>query len=112
MKQNKKASYKLSQHAKLDLKRIYFRGLRKFGEAQADKCFNDFFVRFKAISDNPFYIQQSKKLELDTDAAYVVWIVFIIEYQMTIQLKLWLLLVSRIFQNGFKTCLNSKQVLS
>ncbi len=35
--------YKLSENAKLDLKRIYFQGLRMYGETQADKYFNEFF---------------------------------------------------------------------
>lgn len=45
--------YKLSENAKLDLKRIYFQGLRMYGETQADKYFNDFFERFEQIAEQP-----------------------------------------------------------
>ncbi len=45
--------YKLSENAKLDLKRIYFQGLKMYGETQADKYFNDFFERFEQIAEQP-----------------------------------------------------------
>ncbi len=44
------ASYRISEAAKGDLKRIYRRGLLKFGEAQADRYFNAFFERFEEIA--------------------------------------------------------------
>jgi len=47
------ASYRLSENAKLDLKRIYMQGLRLYGESQADKYFNEFFERFKQIAEQP-----------------------------------------------------------
>ena len=48
------ASYRISEAAKGDLKRIYRRGLLKFGEAQADRYFNAFFERFEEIAYEPF----------------------------------------------------------
>ncbi len=53
MKQNIMGIYKLSENAKLDLKRIYFQGLKMYGETQADKYFNDFFERFEQIAEQP-----------------------------------------------------------
>lgn len=46
-------SYKLSNNAKLDLKRIYMHGLLTYGEEQADKYFNDFFNRFEQLAEQP-----------------------------------------------------------
>ena len=45
--------YKLSENAKLDLKRIYLQGLRMYGETQADKYFNEFFGRFEQLVEQP-----------------------------------------------------------
>lgn len=47
-------TYKLSTNAKEDVKRIYLRGLRVFGENQADKYYNALFDRFEQIADQPF----------------------------------------------------------
>ena len=46
-------NYKLSEEAKEDLIRIHQYGVRKFGEAQADKYFNQFFERFELIAQRP-----------------------------------------------------------
>ncbi|MDH3638462.1 MAG: type II toxin-antitoxin system RelE/ParE family toxin [Gammaproteobacteria bacterium] len=46
-------AYRLTENAKADLKRIYVRGLREFGEAQADKYFNAFFDRFNLLGEQP-----------------------------------------------------------
>jgi len=46
-------SYKLSENAKSDLKRIYIQGLSKYGEVQADKYFNEFFERFEQLAERP-----------------------------------------------------------
>jgi toxin ParE1/3/4 len=46
-------SYKLSQDAKSDLKRIYRRGVLEFGEEQADKYFDALFIRLDEIAENP-----------------------------------------------------------
>ena len=46
-------SYRLNENAKLDLKRIYLHGLHLYGEAQADKYFNEFFEKFEQIAEQP-----------------------------------------------------------
>lgn len=46
-------TYKLSQDAKADIKRIYQYGVENFGEAQADKYFEALFNRFAEIAENP-----------------------------------------------------------
>ena len=45
--------YRLTEDAKSDLKRIYARGLREYGEEQADIYFNDFFGRFEQLVAQP-----------------------------------------------------------
>ncbi len=47
------SSYKLSENAKSDLKRIYLRGLGRYGEVLADKYYNDFFDRFEQLAEQP-----------------------------------------------------------
>ncbi len=47
-------NYKLSNHAKEDLIRIYIYGTKEFGVRQADKYFNALFECFQTISENPF----------------------------------------------------------
>ena len=46
-------TYKLSSEAQNDLIRIHQRGLREFGETQADKYFYELIRRFEKIADNP-----------------------------------------------------------
>jgi len=46
-------NYRISEDAKADLKRIYIRGLRKHGEAQADKYYAAFFDRFEQLTEQP-----------------------------------------------------------
>jgi len=46
-------NYKLSKEAREDLIRIHQYGVRKFGEAQADNYFNQFFERFELIAERP-----------------------------------------------------------
>lgn len=48
------AKYKLSNTAKEDLIRIHHYGVKKFGEAQADKYFDSFFEYFEIIAKHPF----------------------------------------------------------
>lgn len=50
-------SFRLAEAAKLDLRRIYLRGLEKFGEAQADEYYNALFDRFEALADQPHLYQ-------------------------------------------------------
>jgi toxin ParE1/3/4 len=46
--------YKLSESAKEDLIRIFYYGLNKFGEKQAEKYYFHFFEKFDEISKNPY----------------------------------------------------------
>jgi toxin ParE1/3/4 len=48
------ATYRLSENAREDLHRIYRRGLRAYGEAQADEYYNALFDRFEEIAEQPF----------------------------------------------------------
>ena len=50
-------SYRLSESAKADLTRIYRRGLREYGEAQADKYYQAFFERFEQLAEQPLLYQ-------------------------------------------------------
>ncbi len=50
-------SYKLSEVAKADLRRIYRRGLREHGEAQADRYYNALFDRFEQLAQQPLLYQ-------------------------------------------------------
>lgn len=50
-------NYRLTENAKAHLKRIYRRGLREHGEAQADKYYNAFFARFQQLAEQPFLYQ-------------------------------------------------------
>ena len=45
--------YKLSNVAKQDLIRIHQYGVKNFGENQADKYFEAFFVNFELIAERP-----------------------------------------------------------
>ena len=47
------ANYKISESAKADLARIYLWGLRQFGEAQADRYYDELFACFERIGENP-----------------------------------------------------------
>lgn len=47
-------SYKISEDAKTDLIRIYRRGVRDYGEAQADKYYDAFFNRFEQLAEQPY----------------------------------------------------------
>jgi toxin ParE1/3/4 len=48
------SEYRLSNVAKEDLIRIYNYGAKQFGIRQADKYFENFFVHFELIAENPF----------------------------------------------------------
>jgi len=47
------AKYRISNHAKEDLIRIYQYGARKFGAAQAEAYFRAFFEYFDLIAERP-----------------------------------------------------------
>ena len=50
-------TYRLSENAKEDLKRIYRRGLREYGEVQADKYYDAFFDHFEQLAERPLLYQ-------------------------------------------------------
>ena len=50
-------NYKLSAAAESDLKRIWFRGLDEFGEAQADAYYYRFLERFEQLANQPYIAQ-------------------------------------------------------
>lgn len=45
--------YNLAPEAEDDLNRLWLRGVRDFGEAQADKYYYDFIKRFEQIAESP-----------------------------------------------------------
>ena len=49
--------YKLTNEAKMDLARIYWRGVEEFGEVQAERYYEAFFRRFEEIAESPFKYQ-------------------------------------------------------
>ena len=51
------ANYRISEDAKADLRRIYRRGVRDYGEAQADQYYDAFFDRFKQLVKRPYLYQ-------------------------------------------------------
>ena len=50
-------SYKLSEDAKADLTRIHQHGIRRYGEAQADKYYYALFDRFEQLAEQPLLYQ-------------------------------------------------------
>ena len=50
-------NYRLTSDAKADLLRIYYRGLERWGETQADEYYNAFFDRFEQIAEQPYLHQ-------------------------------------------------------
>ena len=50
-------NYKLSEDAKADLIRIHQRGVREYGETQADKYYAAFFDRFEQLAEQPYLYQ-------------------------------------------------------
>ena len=49
--------YKLSNEAKMDLARIYWRGVEEFGELQADRYYENLIQRFSDIAEAPYKYQ-------------------------------------------------------
>ncbi len=49
--------YKLSNEAKMDLARIYWRGVEEFGELQADCYYEALIQRFGDIAEAPYKYQ-------------------------------------------------------
>ena len=48
------AIYRISEDAKADLRRIYRRGIREYGEALADQYYDAFFDRFEELAEQPY----------------------------------------------------------
>ena len=46
--------YKLSKEAKMDLARIYWRGVEEFGESRAEHYYETLMQRFNDIAGSPF----------------------------------------------------------
>jgi toxin ParE1/3/4 len=51
------ANYRIAEDAKADLRRIYRRGVREYGEAQADQYYDAFFDRFEELAEQPYLYQ-------------------------------------------------------
>ena len=51
------AIYRISEDAKADLRRIYRRGVREYGEALADQYYDVFFDRFEHLAEQPYLYQ-------------------------------------------------------
>ena len=49
--------YRLSNDAKMDLARIYWRGVEEFGEHQAERYYEALFQRFDEIAEAPYQYQ-------------------------------------------------------
>lgn len=49
--------YRLSEDAKMDLARIYWRGVEEFGERQAEDYYEALFQRFDDIAETPYKYQ-------------------------------------------------------
>lgn len=56
------ASFKLSDNAREDLTRLYFYGLERFGERQADAYYNKLFDHFELISEHPLSYPSAETL--------------------------------------------------
>ncbi|MEQ1635724.1 MAG: type II toxin-antitoxin system RelE/ParE family toxin [Methylococcales bacterium] len=50
-------NYKITEATKEDIRRIYKRGIREYGEVQADKYYGALFDRFDQIVENPYLYQ-------------------------------------------------------
>ena len=51
------ASYRISEDAKADLRRIYRHGVREYGDALADQYYDAFFDRFEELAEQPYLYQ-------------------------------------------------------
>jgi len=56
------AKYKISEDAKADLRRIYRRGVREYGEAMADQYYDAFFDRFEQLAEQPYLYQAADEV--------------------------------------------------
>jgi len=51
------AIYRISEDAKADLRQIYRRGIREYGEALVDQYYDAFFDRFEELAEQPYLYQ-------------------------------------------------------
>ena len=51
------ASYRISEDAKADLRRIYRHGVREYGDVLADQYYDAFFDRFEELAEQPYLYQ-------------------------------------------------------
>jgi toxin ParE1/3/4 len=58
------ANYRITEDAKEDLRRIYRRGVKEYGEAQADKYHSNLFERFEEIAKNPLLYQSVDSIRI------------------------------------------------
>lgn len=49
--------YRLTNDAKMDLARIYWRGVGEFGEAQADRYYANLMRKLDDIAESPYHYQ-------------------------------------------------------
>ena len=59
------SNYRLTNEAESDLIRIHQYGVRKFGMAQADKYFNNFFEYFELIAQRPLAFKSVDEISKD-----------------------------------------------
>ena len=50
-------SYRISEEAKMDLARIYWRGREEYTEEQADRYYEAFITRFEELVETPYKYQ-------------------------------------------------------
>ena len=50
-------NYRLSEQAKIDLGRIYWRGVQQYGETQAERYYEALTQRFEEIGEAPYKYQ-------------------------------------------------------
>ncbi len=58
-----KGSYRLTEQAKKDLRRIYKYGLISFSESQADKYYQSLIRQFEKIANNPDLYQSVNEIK-------------------------------------------------
>jgi toxin ParE1/3/4 len=56
------ASYRISENAKADLRRIYRHGVREYGDALADQYYDAFFDRFEELAEQPYLYQAVEEI--------------------------------------------------
>ena len=69
------ANYRISETAKADLRRIYRRGVRQHGEAQADRYYDAFLSVLSYWQSNPICTKLLMTFEKDIDEVSAAWTV-------------------------------------